>query len=151
MEHDHIVEMLSEYRDGALNAVERATVSRHLPECADCAAVLADWERLSKAFLRRPPAPTPFQTEAFVARVTARLPGAESAALPWLSARWLVPALGLSFAALALSFRPDAGLDSTDPAAALLLAGADRGISLAAVSQPESPGADVLGLGVEDR
>ena len=76
MEHEKIVEALSEYRDGALSAAERESVSRHLSGCADCSAVLADWDRLAKAFLRRPPAPTPFQTEAFVARVTARLPGA---------------------------------------------------------------------------
>jgi anti-sigma factor RsiW len=149
MEHDHIVEKLSEYRDGALSAAEREPVSRHLKECADCAAVLADWERLSKVFLRRVPAPTTFQTEAFVARVTARLPGREPSPLARLTGRWLVPALGLSFAVLALSFRPYAGLEVSDPAAALL-AGADRGVSVAAAG-PEFPSADVLGIDAEDR
>jgi anti-sigma factor RsiW len=149
MEHDQIVERLSEYCDGALGAVERETISRHLAGCPDCAAVLRDWALLSKSFLRRPPAPTPFQTEAFVARVTSRLPGAAPSLLERLTGRWLVPALSLSFAALALSFRPYAGLEASDPAAALLI-GADRGPSLA-VAPPESAGADVLGLGAEDR
>lgn len=142
MEHDNIVEKLSEYRDGALSAADRGTVSRHLTECSDCEAVLADWERLSKAFLRREPAPTPFQTEAFVARVTARLPGAAPAPFAWLTGRWLVPAVGLSFALLAVSFRPYASVEASDPAAALLM-GADRGM-------PSSV-TDILGLSAEDR
>jgi anti-sigma factor RsiW len=149
MEHDQIVERLSEYRDGSLGAAEHKAVSRHLTECADCAAFLSDCELLSKVFLRRPAAPTPFQTEAFVARVTARLPGTTSSAFEWLTGRWLVPALGLSFVVLALSFQPDAGQEISDPAAALLI-GADRG-PFVAVSRPESPGADVFGLEAEER
>jgi anti-sigma factor RsiW len=142
MEHETIVEKLSEYRDGALSAADRDAVARHLTECSDCASVLSDWERLSKAFLRRAPAPTPFQTEAFVARVTARLPGAAPAPFAWLTGRWLVPAVGLSFAVLALSFRPYASVDPVDPASALLM-GADHGTA--------SSGMDFLGLGVEER
>lgn len=149
MEHDRIIERLSEYRDGALGAAEREAVSSHLAGCEDCSRILADWERLSKAFFARPPAPTAFQTEAFVARVAARLPGTAPSPLAWLTGRWLVPALGLSFAMLALSFRPYGGLEASDPAAALL-SDADRGEAVAAV-QPESLGADVLGLGAEDR
>ena len=149
MEHGHIVERLSEYRDGALNAADREVVSRHLSECADCAAVLGDWERFAKAFLRRPPAPTPFQTEAFVARVTARMAEPEPAWLTRLTGRWLVPALGVSFAMLVLSFRPYAGADASDAATALL-SGADRPAPLA-VPAPESFGTDVLGLSSEER
>ena len=149
MKHEDIVERLSEYRDGALSAADREAVSRHLDECSDCAKVLSDWEGLAKAFLRRPPAPTLFQTEAFIARVTARLPGAAPSALERLTGRWFVPALGFSFAVLAFSFRPYAGLEFSDPATALL-AGADHGASIS-VSRAESPGADVLGLDAEDR
>ena len=149
MKHEQIVEALSEYRDGALSAADRETVSRHVADCADCARVLADWESLSGVFFRRSPAPTAFQTEAFVARVTARLPAAAPSPLAWLTGRWFVPALSFSFAVLALSFRPYAGLEISDPAAALL-AGSDRGATAAAV-RPESAGADVLGLGAEDR
>src|SRR6185312_4446453 len=125
MEHEKIVESLSAYRDGALSASEREAVALHLAGCADCSAVLADWDRLAKAFFRPSPAPTAFQTEAFVARVRARLPhGAASAAPSWLSARWLVPALGLSFAVLAFTFRPYPAAEVSDPAVALL-AGSD--------------------------
>jgi anti-sigma factor RsiW len=125
MEHDRFVEKLSEYRDGALGAAERDAVSRHVAECADCSGALADWELLSKAFLRRPAAPTAFQTEAFTARVMARLP-VEAEPFARLLSRWLAPALGLGLAALAFSFSPyarDAGLD---PAATLISSGADR-------------------------
>jgi len=140
MEHDRIVESLSEYRDGALSAAEREAVSSHLGGCADCSKVLADWERLSKTFFRAPAAPTAFQTEAFVARVTTRLPGEAPSPFARLTGRWLVPALGLSFAMLAFSFRPYARQEISDPAGALL-----------AGPPPETAGADVLGLGAEDR
>jgi anti-sigma factor RsiW len=125
MEHDRIVEKLSEYRDGALGATERAEVSRHVSECADCSGALADWDLLAKAFLRRSAAPTAFQTEAFTARVMSRLP-VESEPFARLLSRWLAPALGLGLAALAFSFSPyarDAGLD---PAASLISSGSDR-------------------------
>ncbi|MFI5362466.1 MAG: anti-sigma factor family protein [Elusimicrobiota bacterium] len=148
MEHDQIVERLSEYRDGALDAAAREDVSRHLAGCSTCSAVLADWEALSKAFLRRPPAPTAFQTEAFVARVAARLPARESASFAWLTGRVLVPALGLSVVALAFSFRPYPVADSSDPSAALL-ADADRGG--AALSAPDASGAEILGLNGDER
>jgi anti-sigma factor RsiW len=146
MEHGDIIDKLSEYRDKALGAVEREQMSRHLSACADCAAALADWERLTKAFLRCPPAPTPFQTEAFVSRVMSRLPAALEP-FAWLTGRWLVPALGLCVMVLALSFRPYAGLEVSDPAAALL-SGSDRGATLA---RSEAPAADLLGLGTEDQ
>jgi len=149
MQHEKIVEALSEYRDGALSAAEREAVARHLGGCAECSGVLADWERLSKAFFRPSPAPTAFQTEAFVARVTARLPGSAPAPLQWLTGRWLVPALGLSLALLAFTFRPYPAAEVSDPAVALL-AGAD-GASLSAASLPETSGADILSLGAEDR
>lgn len=148
MEHEKIVEALSEYRDGALSAADRESVARHLSGCAECSAILADWDRLANAFLRRSPAPTALQTEAFVARVTARLPAAEPAPFSWLTGPWLVPALGLSFAVLALSFRPYAVLEVSDPAVALL-SGADRAAAISAAA-PET-GADVLALGMEDR
>ena len=148
MEHDHVVEKLSEYRDGALGAAERETVSRHLSKCADCAGALSEWERLARAFLRRPPLPTAFQTEAFAARVMARLPAVPEP-LSWLTGRWLVPALGLSFAALAFSFRPYDGAQALDPASALLLSRADRGTVASAGA--ETRAFDVLGLEAEDR
>jgi hypothetical protein len=92
-------------------------------------------ELLAKAF-PRPAAPTPFQTEAFVARVMARLPEARPF---WLAPRWLIPAFGLSFAALLVSLRPYR--DASDPASALLTR-ADRAAS---------PATDLLDLGAEGR
>ena len=147
MEHEKIVEALSEYRDGALSASEREAVALHLAGCADCAAVLADWDRLAKAFFRPAPAPTAFQTEAFVARVRARLPQEDASPFAWLTGRWLVPAMGLGFAGLALSFRPYTAFEVSDPAVALL-SGADRSSAVAAA--PTS-GADIIGVGAEDR
>ncbi len=147
MEHDLVIGKLSEYRDGTLDAGESAAIARHLTECADCSAVLSDWERLSKVFFRRPAAPNAFQAEAFAARVMARLPP-EADALSRLSARWLMPALGLSFASLVLSFRPYGGAATMDPASALLLSRADRGTE---VSPALTRTADVLGLELEDR
>lgn len=144
MRHEDIVEKLSEFRDGALGASERDAVARHLAGCADCSAFLADLERLSKALLRRPPAPNAFQTEAFVARVMGRLP-APADPLAWLTAKWLVPALGVGFAALALSFRPYSGRATVDTTSSLLLGGAP------AAAASATPVADALGLGAEDR
>lgn len=149
MEHSRIVDLLSEYRDGALDASARTEVERHLASCADCRAELAGDERAARAFFRPAQAPSPFATEAFVARVMSRV--AERAEpLAWLSARWLVPALGVGFAMLALSFGSTPRGAAVDPASALLVAGMDRGA--AASAAPESPAADALGLGaVDDR
>ena len=147
MKHEIIVEKLSEYRDGALSAAERLEVSRHVSDCDDCAAVLADWERLTKIFFRRSPLPAPVATEAFVARVMARLPEAAPEPFAWLFGRWLVPALSVSFAILVLSFQAYPHFDQSDPAGALLTADSERGVSLI---QP-SASADVLGVDGEDR
>ncbi|MDE2141059.1 MAG: zf-HC2 domain-containing protein [Elusimicrobia bacterium] len=152
MEHERIAGKLSEYRDGALSPAERDEVSRHLSGCADCAAELADWGALSAAFLRRPAPPAPFQTEAFVSRVMARLPAESAEPFARLLSRWLAPALGLGFAALAFSFSPyvrDAGLD---PAAALISSGAERAGAADRITRPgASVGGDLFGLDPEER
>jgi anti-sigma factor RsiW len=149
MNHDDIFAKLSEYRDGALDAAGRERVSLHLTQCADCASVLSDWERLAGAFLRRFPAPTAFQTEAFAARVMARLPAAAPEPLAWLTGRWLMPALGLSFTMLAFSFQPLSSGQASDSASALLLSRADRGT--AAPAGTETMASDVLGIEAEER
>ena len=147
MRHEDIIAKLSEYRDAELGAAERREVAAHVERCAGCAALLADWESLAAAFLRRPGAPTPVATEAFVARVMSRLPQ-ETEPLSRLFGRWLAPALGVSFAVLALSFRPYPRSEASDPAGALLTADSERGVSTIA---PEASSADLLGLGAEDR
>lgn len=145
MKHEQIAGLLSEYRDGALGAAERDAVARHLPECADCAAYLTDVDRLSKALLRRAsaPAPTAFQTEAFAARVMSRLP-APVEPLAWLTPRWLVPAFGVGFAVLALSFGSYPRAWGIDNSSTVLLS-ADRGTVASAASD------DPLGLAGEDQ
>ena len=45
-----------------------------------------------------------------------------------LTGRWLAPALGVSFAVLALSFRPYPRSEASDPAGALLTADSERGV-----------------------
>jgi anti-sigma factor RsiW len=152
MEHERIVEMLSAFHDGALDAAERETVSLHAAGCAQCAATLTDWESAAKAFFRRPPSPTPFQTEAFVARVMARVPAEDARFLAAALKRWLAPALGLGFAALAFSFSPyarDAGLD---PASSLIASGPDRSGLSEWIARPGAPAADdFYGFDAEDR
>lgn len=148
MNHDQIVEKLSDYRDGAMEAFESEAVSRHLPGCASCAATLLEWEQLSSAFFRKIPAPTPVQTEAFVARVMGRLPAASQDQFAWLTGRWLAPAFGLGIALLALSFE-NYPREVSDPTSLLLSPGADR----AAVTETlrESSPADLLGFDAEGR
>ncbi len=143
MNHERIVDLLSDYRDGALGAGERDAVARHLTGCADCASRLADLDRLAKALFRRPAAPTAFQTEAFAARVMARLPAA-SDPLAWLTPRWLVPAFGVGFAVLALSFRSYPRARDFDDSSSVLI-GADRGAAASAATD------DPLGLSGDDQ
>ncbi|MBI3563907.1 MAG: zf-HC2 domain-containing protein [Elusimicrobia bacterium] len=142
MNHDRIVDLLSDLRDGALDGAARAEVEAHLAACADCAARRAELDRLSAALFRRPAAPTAFQTEAFVARVMARLPAAEDP-LAWLTLRWLVPAFGAAAVALLLSFR-SSPLSGRADSAGLTLGAETAALASAAVDDP-------LGLSAEDR
>ena len=152
MEHDHrYEETLSSFRDGALSAAEREAVALHVAGCADCAYVLADWDRAAKAFFRRGPAPTAFQTEAFVARVMARVPSEDGRALAESLRRWLTPALGLGFAALAFSFSPYARDGGVDPAASLIAAGPDRPGLPEWLSRPGASSDDLYGFDAEDK
>jgi anti-sigma factor RsiW len=110
MNHDEIRAELSELRDGELSPGRREAVGRHVEACAFCRAEMRDWERLSKALLRRPAAPTPQETARFVRSVMSRLPQPRPARPSFWempgSAGWLTPALGLASAALVLSFMP---------------------------------------------
>ncbi len=143
MNHERIVDLLSDYRDGALADGEREAVALHLSACADCASRQADLERLTKALFGRPPAPTVFATEAFAARVMARLP--VSAAPVWFAPRWMLPAFGAGFAVFALSFQAYPRVGTADAAAAVLL-GSDLSDGVASSSN-----VDLLGLTGEDR
>lgn len=109
-----------------------------------------EWKRLSKAFFRRPAPPTPIRTEAFTARVMSRLAEREASPFAAAFARWLAPALGVGFAALAFSFSPYARDAGVDPAA--VIASADRPGLPAWLSSPGASVADDLyALDAEDR
>lgn len=100
MTHDQIQEKLSEWLDGELDASASAAVSAHVGACPACAGAAERLRRLGPV-LFRPSAPAdPRSTEAFVARVMARVE-AESVS-PWerFAARVLAPALGLALAGL---------------------------------------------------
>lgn len=115
MDHDKLTEFL----DGELSKEERARFEAHLASCPDCRRTVESWRKASRAFFQASPLPTAAERELFVRRVMARLPAEEDAA-PW---RWLVPALGFSFALFLLSFLP-AQQEQTDPLKTLLLADA---------------------------
>lgn len=144
MNHDRCVDLLSDLRDGVLNDADGAQVRAHLASCADCSARAAELDRLTRALFRRPAPPSAIQTEAFVARVMARLPAA-SEPLAWLTPRWLVPAFGAAFAALFLSFRAYPSAWRLDAASSTVAMGAEtQALASAAVDDP-------LGLSGEER
>lgn len=103
MTHEQTLERLSEWLDGELEAPLMAAVSAHVGACSACRAEARRLRALG-ASLFRPAAPAdPRSTEAFVARVMARV---EADSVPmWerLAARVLAPALGLALAGLVLA------------------------------------------------
>lgn len=100
MTHDKIRERLSEWLDGELDAPARAEVSAHLEACPSCRNEAARLRRLGPALFPAAAPADPRSTEAFVARVMARVE-AESVS-PWerFAARVLAPALALALAGL---------------------------------------------------
>lgn len=116
MTHENIHERLNEWLDGELDAAANAAVSRHVDECAACTGEVLRLRRLGAALFKAPSPADPRSTEAFVARVMARVE-AETVA-PWerFAARFLIPAFGLALAGLLFSISlphgdPDAPLD----------------------------------------
>lgn len=103
MTHDTIRERLGEWLDGELDAPARAEVAAHLDACPACRADAARLRALGAALFKAPPAADPRSTEAFVARVMARVEA--DAVSPWerFAARVLGPALGLALAGLVLA------------------------------------------------
>lgn len=149
--HDHIRQRVFAYDDGELPEAERPAVLAHLEGCSDCRTASRRWATLAGALLRTPP-PTP--SDAFVRRVMARVEVERRERLSvwavWEGAwRWLVPALGVGVAALALVVttpRSDASV-STD---ALLLAGSTGSGAFEAMMQQDNPDTEeVLGLAME--
>jgi hypothetical protein len=107
----------------------------------DAKAAHARWRRLAAVFFAPPKAPTPFETEAFVSRVMARVK-AEAAPAAWWMARWLVPALSVGLAT-ALLLVDLTGPEPSLPLDAQLLAGSDSALSQVASNSalllPEAP------------
>lgn len=154
MEHETIVESLSEYRDGVLPAADRAEIARHLVSCASCTAALADWDRLAGAFLRRPPQPTAEESALFAARVMARLSelDARASLRDILSAPWLAPAAAMALGLLVLSFIPYSQQAPSEGAGTALLEGPPRHPLVAWVSGQEPAAADdPLGLSADEQ
>lgn len=100
MTHEQIQEQLSEWLDGELDPAASADASRHIDACASCQADVARLKRLGAALFKTLPAADPRSTEAFVARVMARVE--TDAVSPWerFAGRWLAPAFGLALAGL---------------------------------------------------
>ncbi len=104
MNHDQIRGRLDEWLDGALAPADSAAASTHIDGCADCKSEVARLKRLGAAlyggFAAAPAPADPRSTEAFVARVMARV--AADAVSPWerFAARVLAPAFGLALAGL---------------------------------------------------
>lgn len=96
MKHEEIRELLGQWVDGELGESEAAAVSAHAAACAGCRADERRLRRLGPALFRAAAPADPRRTEAFVARVMARV---EADSVPaWT--RWLTPALGLALAGL---------------------------------------------------
>jgi anti-sigma factor RsiW len=155
MNHEQIRSELSELRDGELPESRRAELSRHAAECASCRAELADWERLTRAFLRPVPAPTAFETERFVRSVMAKLPEAETARPSlWAlltGAPLLTPALGLASVALALSFVPFGSRASARAVVAPLFVADGQEIALAPAPALRAGVSEAVGVPDESR
>jgi len=151
--HEQIRQHLFAYTDGELPEAERRALQAHLEGCPDCRAAAARWATLAGVFFR-PPQPPPTSSDAFVRRVMARVDAERRERLAgwaaWEGAwRWLVPALGVGVAALALVVTTPRG-DSPLSTEALLLASSAGTGELNEMIQQEAPDTDaVLGLTLE--
>lgn len=155
MNHEQSRSELSELRDGELPESRRAALSRHAAECSSCRAELADWERLTRAFLRPVPAPTSVETERFVNSVMARLPQPETERLSlWAlltGTPLLTPALGLASVALVLSFLPLGSRASAATAVAPLFVADGQEIALASAPAARAGVSEAVGVPDESR
>jgi len=103
MTHEQIHGRLSEWLDGELDPAASAAASRHIDDCPACKGEAARLRRLARALFTAPAPADPRSTEAFVARVMARVEA--DAVSPWerFAARVLAPSFGLALAGLLLT------------------------------------------------
>ena len=141
MRHNHIQELLFVIDDPELSEAQRREVAEHLRGCVSCKALSGRLEAIGLAFKK---APAPAASESFVQSVMRALPqapqpviGRSRPRLPW----WLLPRIGLGFAAAALVFlliRQDTVIATES----LLLADLPESMQWAFAN--ESSGADLL-------
>ena len=113
MNHEQAKDLLSEWLDGELDAAAGAAVSAHAASCAACGTESARLRRLGPALFAAAAAPDPRATEAFVARVMARVEADSVSAWERFAGRVLTPAFGLALAALLLGiYLPSADADA---------------------------------------
>lgn len=103
MTHEEIHGRLSEWLDGELDPAASASASRHIDACGVCKEEASRLRRLGMALFKAPAPADPRATEAFVARVMARVEA--DAVSPWerFAARVLAPSLGLALAGLLIA------------------------------------------------
>lgn len=114
MNHDQIRGRLDEWLDGALPPAESAAASSHIDACVECKSEVDRLRRLAGALFEKLRSPGDARaTEAFVARVMARVEA--DAVTPWerFAARVLAPSFGLALAGLLVTISlPPADPDS---------------------------------------
>ncbi len=122
MTHEQIHERLGEWLDGELDGSASAAASRHIDSCAACKSEVFRLRRLGEALFAAPAAADPRSTEAFVARVMARVSADTVSSWEKFAARFLAPAFGLALAGLLFTIyapRPEADADAPLGVAAL--------------------------------
>jgi len=130
MNHDQIRGRLDEWLDGALSPAESSAASSHIDACVDCRNEVSRLKRLGAALFAAPAPVDPRSTEAFVARVMARVE--EDAVSPWerFAARVLAPAFGLALAGLIFTISlPSAAEDDSPLGVAMVDAEAVMGVA----------------------
>lgn len=103
MTHEQIRERLGDWLDGELDAAASSETEAHVAACGSCRGEAARLRSLGRVLFRAAVPADPRSTEAFVARVMARV---EEDAVPlWerLAARVLAPALAVALAGLVLA------------------------------------------------
>ncbi len=149
MDHKTIQDQLFALYDGELTGAVRRSVESHVAGCAECRALMAQWQQTAGRLFRAPRVAT---SEAFVERVMRRIatPDRQPFRLPrWiLEGGWLVPALGFGVMLLVMVRGP---LEQTVSIESLLLSDGREPAVLQQVLTGESPNADdILGLLMEE-